>query len=90
MRSYNKDGATCIHKVSDLMYALTPTVARALTRLAMARLRGGTPMGTWSVPLIPARRRRRLGPGGTMVRKVLDDAARTRLVDNIVGHLLTA
>jgi len=28
------------------------------------------------------------GQAGTMVREVLDDAARQRLVDNIVGHLL--
>src|SRR5580698_6062707 len=28
------------------------------------------------------------GQAGTMVRQVLDDAARQRLVDNIVGHLL--
>ncbi|HEY0561170.1 MAG TPA: catalase-related domain-containing protein, partial [Frankiaceae bacterium] len=28
------------------------------------------------------------GQARTMVNKVLDDAARTRLVDNIVGHLL--
>jgi catalase len=28
------------------------------------------------------------GQAGTMVRDVLDDAARTRLTDNIVGHLL--
>jgi catalase len=28
------------------------------------------------------------GQPGTMVREVLDDAARQRLVDNIVGHLL--
>jgi len=30
------------------------------------------------------------GQAGTMVRDVLDDTARTRLVDNIVGHLLNA
>jgi catalase len=28
------------------------------------------------------------GQAGTMVREVLDDAARARLVDNVVGHLL--
>jgi catalase len=28
------------------------------------------------------------GQAGTMVREVLDDAARARLVNNIVGHLL--
>jgi catalase len=28
------------------------------------------------------------GQAGTMVREVLDDDARARLVDNIVGHLL--
>ncbi len=28
------------------------------------------------------------GQPGTTVREVLDDAARDRLVDNIVGHLL--
>ena len=28
------------------------------------------------------------GQAGTLVREVLDDAARERLVDNVVGHLL--
>src|SRR5262249_56370209 len=28
------------------------------------------------------------GQAGTMVREVLDDRARERLVDNVVGHLL--
>jgi catalase len=28
------------------------------------------------------------GQAGTLVREVMDDAARQRLVDNIVGHLL--
>jgi len=28
------------------------------------------------------------GQAGTMVRRVLDDAARARLVSNIVGHLM--
>ena len=28
------------------------------------------------------------GQPGTLVREVMDDAARTRLVSNIVGHLL--
>jgi catalase len=28
------------------------------------------------------------GQAGTMVRKVLDDAARDRLVSNVVGHLM--
>ncbi|MFY9806803.1 MAG: catalase-related domain-containing protein, partial [Pseudonocardiaceae bacterium] len=30
------------------------------------------------------------GQAGTLVREVLDDAARGRLVDNVVGHLLNA
>jgi len=30
------------------------------------------------------------GQAGTMVREVLDDAARDRLVSNVVGHLLNA
>jgi catalase len=30
------------------------------------------------------------GQAGTLVREVLDDDARQRLVDNIVGHLLNA
>jgi catalase len=30
------------------------------------------------------------GQAGTMVREVLDDAARERLVNNVVGHLLNA
>ena len=67
----------------------TPTAARRPTRAAPTTAAPGTPTARWCAP------RTRCdaedddwGQAGTMVREVLDDAARARLVDNIVGHLL--
>jgi len=89
VHSYSKDGAMRYAKVADPVYAPNSKGGpRADTE------RYGTPAGwhadgemvraayvdhaeddDWSQP-------------GTLVREVLDDAARERLVDNIVGHLL--
>ena len=67
----------------------TPTAARRPTR------RAPTTAGRWYADGDMVRSAYTLRPedddwgqAGTMVREVLDDAARERLVDNIVGHLL--
>ncbi|MGH3936150.1 MAG: catalase [Pseudonocardiaceae bacterium] len=89
VHSYSKDGPMRYHKVSDPVYAPN---SKGGPRADAARY--GEPAGwhtsgemvqcactlhaeddDWSQP-------------GTMVREVLDDAARQRLVENIVGHLL--
>jgi catalase len=87
--SYSKDGAMRVHNVTDPLYApnsyggpkadpsLTDDGGRWYADGEMVRA-AYTPRADdddWS-------------QAGTLVREVLDDAARDRLVDNIVGHLL--
>lgn len=89
VNSYSKDGAMRIHNVTDPVYApnsyggpkaepeLTDDGGRWYSDGEMVRA-AYTPRPAdddWSQP-------------GTLVREVLDDAARSRLVDNVVGHLL--
>jgi catalase len=89
VHSYSKDGAMRVQNVSDPVYAPNsyggPAAMPALTDDA----------GTWAADGEMVRTAYTLRPedddwgqAGTMVREVLDDAARERLVDNIVGHLL--
>ena len=66
----------------------TPRAARRPTPSTTSRITG-MPTATWSAPPTPCARMTTTGARpGTMVREVLDDAARERLVGNIVGHLL--
>jgi len=68
-----------------------PLLARAVptpTRPATTMAPVGPRAVTWCTPLRPARRGRRLGQAGTLVRQVMDDAARGRLIGNVTGHLL--
>ena len=61
----------------------------APTPNATASPPAGTPTATWCAP--PTRLRAEdddWGQAGTLVRDVMNDAERDRLVDNIVGHLL--
>jgi catalase len=91
VHSYSKDGAMRFHKVSDPVYAPNSKGGpKADTE------RYGTPAG-WHTDGDMVRTAYTIreqdddwGQAGTMVREVLDDAARERLVDNIVGHLLNA
>ncbi|WP_327147231.1 catalase [Nocardia sp. NBC_01329] len=89
VHSYSKDGAMRIHPVSDPVY--TPN-SKGGPRPDTARY--GEPAG-WHTDGDLVRGAYTLhaedddwGQAGTMVRDVLDDAARERLVHNIVGHLL--
>ena len=88
VHSYSKDGAMRMDKVSDPVYAPNsyggPTADPALTDDA----------GHWHADGNMVREAYTLreddddfGQAGTLVRDVLDDAARDRLVDNIAGHL---
>src|SRR5882724_4794573 len=88
VHSYSKDGAMRVHNVSDPVYA--------------PNSKGGPKADSehyrpdyWHADGDMVRTAYTLRPDdddwgqpGTMVREVLDDAARERLVSNIVGHLL--
>ncbi len=89
VHSYSKDGAMRVKNASDPVYAPNsyggPKADPALTDDG----------GHWSADGDMVRAAYTLHPedddwgqAGTMVREVLDDAGRDRLVSNIVGHLL--
>jgi catalase len=89
VNSYSKDGAMRYHNVSDPVYAPN---SKGGPKADSGHY--GEPAG-WhtSGDMVHAAYTLRAedddwGQPGTMVREVLDDAARGRLVDNIVGHLL--
>lgn len=88
VHSYSKDGAMRMDDVSDPVYAPNsyggPAADPSLTDAA----------GLWHADGEMVREAYTLreddddfGQAGTLVRDVLDDAARDRLVDNIAGHL---
>src|SRR6266568_2781580 len=88
VHSYSKNGVMRIHNATDPVYAPNskggPQADPSLT---------GEPL--WAVDGEMVRSAYTLrrddddwGQAGTLVREVLDDAARERLVSNIVGHLL--
>jgi catalase len=89
VHSYSKDGAMRYHPVSDPVYAPNSKGGpRADT------VHYGEPAG-WHADgdivraaYTPHAEDDDWGQAGTMVRDVLDDSARERLVSNIVGHLL--
>ncbi len=91
LHSYSKDGAMRYNNVSDPVYAPNSKGGPSADTE-----RFGEPAG-WHTDgeMVHAAYTLRAedddwGQAGTMVREVLDDAARERLVDNIVGHLLNA
>jgi catalase len=89
VHSYSKDGAMRITPVSDPVYAPNSYGGPLADP---ARTDDG---GTWHADGEMVRTAYTLRPedddwgqAGTLVRDVLDDAARARLVNNVVGHLL--
>jgi catalase len=89
VHSYSKDGAMAIHKRTDPVYAPNSKGGPAAD---VARY-GNPP--TWyadgkitRAAYVSHAEDDDWGQPGTLVRDVLDDAARERLVDNVVGHLL--
>ena len=89
VHSYSKDGSMRVQNVSDPVYAPNSYGGPA------AQPERTDDGGTWHSDGEMVRTAYTLRPedddwgqAGTMVREVLDDAARERLVDNIVGHLL--
>jgi catalase len=92
VHSYSKDGAMRYQNVSDPVYAPN---SKGGPKADTARY--GEPAGwpTTNGHMMHAAYTLHAedddwGQAGTLVREVLDDAARERLVDNIVGHLLNA
>jgi catalase len=89
MHSYSKDGAMRIDPVTDPVYAPNSYGGPAADPQRYSET------AVWAADGEMVRTAYTLraddddwGQAGTMVREVLDDAARERLVDNIVGHLL--
>jgi catalase len=89
VHSYSKDGVMRIHPVTDPVY--WPN-SKGGPRADVARY--GEPAGWYSDgEMVHAAYTLHAedddwGQAGTLVREVMDDAARTRLVNNIVGQLL--
>jgi catalase len=91
VHSYSKDGAMRINNVSDPVYA-----PNSYGGPKADTARYGEPAG-WHADgeiqraaYVQHPEDDDWGQAGTMVREVLDDGARERLVNNIVGHLLNA
>jgi catalase len=89
VHSYSKDGVMRVANVTDPVYAPNSYGGPQANPAHY-----GEPAG-WAAdgPMVRSAYTLRAedddwGQAGTMVREVLDDAARARLVDNIVGHLL--
>jgi catalase len=89
VNSYSKDGAMRYNKVSDPVYAPN---SKGGPRADTGRY--GEP-GGWHTDgemvrsaYTPRAEDDDWGQAGTLVRRVMDDAERDRLVSNIVGHLL--
>ena len=88
VNSYNKDGAMRYDNPTDPVYAPNSYGGPAADPAYASEL-------TWTVDegeilrsaYEPHKEDDDFGQAGTMVRKVLDDAARERLVSNIAGHL---
>src|SRR6201999_1172432 len=88
VHAYSKDGAMRINNVSDPVYAPNSKGGPAADT-------AHNPVAGWYSDGEMVRAAYSLheqdddwGQAGAMVREVLDDAARDRLVDNVVGHLL--
>jgi catalase len=89
VHSYSKDGAMAFRKTTDPVYAPNSKGGPAADTA-----RFGAPP-SWQVSgeitrtaYVDHAEDDDWGQAGTMVREVLDDDARARLVDNVVGHLL--
>jgi catalase len=90
VHSYSKDGAMRIDLVSDPVYAPNskggPRADAAQHEPASWHADGDLVRAAYTLH----EQDDDWGQAGTMVREVLDDAARERLVSNVVGHLSDA
>ncbi|MFH5210701.1 catalase [Antrihabitans sp. NCIMB 15449] len=86
VNSYSKDGAMRFNKVSDPVYAPNTKGGPHADGFADPGWYSEGEIGRSAY--VSHSEDDDWGQAGTLVRDVLDDAARDRLVDNIVGHLL--
>jgi catalase len=88
VHSYSKDGVMRVVNVADPVYAPNskggPRADSEHYRPDYWRAEGDLTRSAY----VPHEQDDDFGQAGTMVREVLDDAGRDRLVSNIVGHLL--
>jgi catalase len=88
VNSYSKDGAMRVRNVSDPVYAPNsyggPKADPSRAGEVLWEADGEMVRAAYSL----RRDDDDWGQAGTMVREVLDDAARARLVSNVAGHLL--
>ena len=88
VNAYSKDGAMRIRNATDPVYAPNSMGGPVATTRSGPPRRTGRPTATWSArPTRCGREDDDWGQAGTLVREVLDDAARDRLADNIIGHV---
>jgi len=89
VHSYSKDGAMRVQKVSDPVYAPNSYGGPAAELGRLPRVPSWYADGEiMRTAYVDHAEDDDWGQPGTLVREVMDDAARTRLVDNVVGHLL--
>ena len=88
VHSYSKDGAMRINPVTDPVYAPNSKGGPAATFSGQDEPQWAADGDIIRSAYVDHPEDDDWGQAGTMVREVLDDAARDRLVDNVVGHLL--
>ena len=88
VNSYSKDGAMRIHAVSDPVYAPNSKGGPAADPEHLPYAERWDASGEFVHAAYTLRADDDdWGQAGTLVRDVMDDAARERLVSNVVGHL---
>jgi catalase len=91
VHSYSKDGAMRYQNVSDPVYAPNSKGGPKADGARYGESAGWQTSGDMVHAAYTLHAEDSdWGQAGTLVREVLDDAARGRLVDNVVGHLLNA
>ncbi len=88
VHSYSKDGAMRISSVSDPVYAPNSKGGPQADTAHFAPPSWYTDGEIMRTAYVSHEQDDDWGQPGTLVREVLDDAARERLVGNVVGHLL--
>jgi len=88
VRSYSKDGAMRIDSVSDPVYAPNSKGGPAADYPGQAEPQWAADGDLVRSAYVDHRDDNDGGQPGTLVREVMDDAARARLVGNVAGHLL--
>ncbi|HKC26812.1 MAG TPA: catalase-related domain-containing protein, partial [Jatrophihabitans sp.] len=88
VHSYSKDGVGRIHNATDPVYAPNSKGGPQADPSAAAEVRWYTDGEMVRTAYTLRADDDDWSQAGTLVRDVLDDAARQRLVNNIVGHLL--